>query len=141
MLLPNEGYRLIGGYDYGGNIFVNEKARGANHALEGVLAAFGPFIRKGERVCDARVIDIAPTILRMLGYYPPKSMDGRPVDVFLPRAAKHDLQDLKGGSSTGIEEGMNKSDQLPTKEASSSGLSKMDEGTLAEKLRALGYID
>jgi predicted AlkP superfamily phosphohydrolase/phosphomutase len=140
-LLPNDGYRLVGGYEHKGNTFVREETRTGNHALEGVLAAFGPLVRKGERVHDARVVDVAPTILRMLGYHPPRSMDGRPVDVFLPGAAKRDLQDLKGGPSTGIEEDTKRSHKPSMNEASSSGLSKRDEGTLTEKLRALGYID
>jgi len=83
-LLPNEGYWLVGGYNYTGSMFVEEKTRIANHAPEGVLAVLGPSVRKGEQIHGARVAGITPTILRMLGFGLLKSMDGKPLDIFLP---------------------------------------------------------
>ena len=47
------------------------------HRLNGVLAARGAGIRAGERLDGARIIDIAPTILHLLGQAVPDDMDGQ----------------------------------------------------------------
>jgi predicted AlkP superfamily phosphohydrolase/phosphomutase len=65
VLVPNEGYRLVGGYNHAGSVFVEEKTWIANHAPEGILAAFGPSVRKAEQIQAAGAADITPTILRM----------------------------------------------------------------------------
>lgn len=48
----------------------------AMHSEIGVLAAAGPGIRKREGVADASVLDLAPTILAMLGVPVPRDMAG-----------------------------------------------------------------
>jgi len=54
--------------------------RGGNHRLHGIFLAYGPGIKKGQRV-DAKIYDIAPTILHTFGLpfgLPiPNDMDGR----------------------------------------------------------------
>jgi hypothetical protein len=65
-------------------MFAEEKTRIANHAPEGVFAVLGPSVRKGEQIYGARAAGITPTILRMLGFGLLKSMDGKPLDIFLP---------------------------------------------------------
>ncbi|MEE9293836.1 MAG: alkaline phosphatase family protein [Phycisphaerae bacterium] len=49
------------------------------HRLHGMLAITGPNIRKDERVYGASLLDIAPTILMMLGCPVPGDMDGHPL--------------------------------------------------------------
>ncbi len=46
------------------------------HRLHGILAITGPNIKKDQRVYGASLLDIAPTILAMLGCPIPKDMDG-----------------------------------------------------------------
>ena len=46
------------------------------HRLHGILAVTGPNIKKDQRVYGASLLDIAPTILGMLGCPIPKDMDG-----------------------------------------------------------------
>ncbi|UCE62184.1 MAG: alkaline phosphatase family protein [Phycisphaerales bacterium] len=46
------------------------------HRLHGILAINGPNIKKDQRVYGASLLDIAPTILGMLGCPVPKDMDG-----------------------------------------------------------------
>ncbi|MBI5564081.1 MAG: alkaline phosphatase family protein, partial [Chloroflexi bacterium] len=48
-----------------------------SHRPEGILIAHGPHIRSGVAVSNARLIDLAPTIFRLLGFAPPAEMDGR----------------------------------------------------------------
>ena len=54
------------------------------HRREGVFLAYGPDIKKGERV-DAKIYDIAPTILHIFGLPIPNDMDGRVLmEIFKP---------------------------------------------------------
>jgi predicted AlkP superfamily phosphohydrolase/phosphomutase len=140
-LLPNQGYRLVGGYNRAGRMFEEEQARIANHAPEGIFAAFGPLVRKGEQVHNARVADITPTILRMLGFGPPGNMDGKALDIFLPRHTPQDLSALERKSGSAIKEDTQRSNEFLTEQGRSLRLSKEDEEILEEKLAALGYMD
>jgi predicted AlkP superfamily phosphohydrolase/phosphomutase len=45
--------------------------------LNGILIASGPDIKAGEKIEGARLIDVAPTVLHMMGLPVPKDMDGR----------------------------------------------------------------
>jgi predicted AlkP superfamily phosphohydrolase/phosphomutase len=48
-----------------------------SHRPDGILIAHGPHIRSGVEVSNARLIDLAPTVFRLLGFAPPVEMDGR----------------------------------------------------------------
>ena len=48
-----------------------------SHRLEGIFCAYGPDIKKGEKLDGAKIYDIAPTILHIFGVPIPKDMDGR----------------------------------------------------------------
>jgi len=55
------------------------------HAINGIFIAYGPGFRSGSEIKDARVWDIAPTVLHMLGLPVPEDMDGRVLkDIFTP---------------------------------------------------------
>lgn len=47
------------------------------HRLDGILIAYGPQIRPGIEVQGAHIIDVAPTILHLMGLPVPEEMDGR----------------------------------------------------------------
>ncbi|HQR39428.1 MAG TPA: alkaline phosphatase family protein [Blastocatellia bacterium] len=54
--------------------------KSGNHHLDGICAFLGPAIRAGANVTEARIIDIAPTVLHLLGLPVQRDMDGRPVE-------------------------------------------------------------
>lgn len=54
-----------------------------SHRPDGILIAQGPHIQTGALVNGAQLIDIAPTVFRLLGYVPPTEMDGRVLDEML----------------------------------------------------------
>jgi predicted AlkP superfamily phosphohydrolase/phosphomutase len=56
----------------------NPEGRSGNHTMTGMLLAVGPDITAGP-IESARVIDIAPTVLDLLGQPVPEEMDGRPI--------------------------------------------------------------
>jgi predicted AlkP superfamily phosphohydrolase/phosphomutase len=51
--------------------------RGGTHRMQGVLVAAGSPIQPGARFRDAALIDVAPTLLYLLGVPVPREMDGR----------------------------------------------------------------
>ncbi len=56
-----------------------------SHRLEGVLIAAGPDIEAGTRVHGARLIDIMPTWLQLLGQPVPRELEGKPIYSLLER--------------------------------------------------------
>jgi predicted AlkP superfamily phosphohydrolase/phosphomutase len=56
-----------------------------SHRLDGVLIAAGPDIEPGTRVHGARLIDILPTWLQLLGQPLPRELEGKPIYSLLER--------------------------------------------------------
>lgn len=76
VLLPKKGYEIYGGITR--DVF-HDKRIGwttGNHP-NGIFLAHGPDVRKGTEIEDARIIDVAPTILHMMGIRVPEDMDGK----------------------------------------------------------------
>jgi predicted AlkP superfamily phosphohydrolase/phosphomutase len=59
------------------NIF--EKRTFNGHSLSGIFLAYGPGIKRGSKLDGAKIYDVAPTILHILGTTIPRDMDGRVV--------------------------------------------------------------
>lgn len=49
------------------------------HRDQGIIAMAGPGIRRGEQIVGANLLDIAPTVLNLLGLPAGKDMDGKPL--------------------------------------------------------------
>ena len=64
--------------------------RTGDHTVESRLWIRGPGIPAGNRLEDANVLDIAPTVLRLLGIHVPANINGRPLAIIT------DLQDRAG---------------------------------------------
>ena len=98
----------------------------ANHRLDGMFIAWGKDIRPGGPAPNAHIIDMAPTILHIMGLPIPSDMDGQVLlQVFEPGSETR-MRDLQR-SNTGMEE------------ESSTSLSCEDEQTILERLEGLGY--
>ncbi len=101
---------------------------GGTHRLDGVLIAQGKAFKRGAEVKGACLIDMAPTLLHLMGQPVPDDMDGRVlVDLFTPEfIAKNPIR--IGGSGS--------PDAKPTAEYSP------EEAAIVEKrLKDLGYIE
>ncbi len=51
--------------------------RSGNHRMNGMVFAAGPDIEKGRELKDASILDIAPTVLGLMGLPIPENMDGQ----------------------------------------------------------------
>ncbi|MEX2707423.1 MAG: alkaline phosphatase family protein [Candidatus Freyrarchaeum guaymaensis] len=76
IVVPNEGYRIYDSllrscWDYSKDVW------SAYHKLQGIFIAYGPDIKEGGRVENAKIYDLAPTILHMFQVPIPRDMDGR----------------------------------------------------------------
>lgn len=99
------------------------------HRLHGILIVRGPTVQQGEMIKDARLVDMAPTILYMLGLPVPREMDGLVIqDLFTSiylDANPVVYTDEKAAGEIGSVE---------------SGLSPEEEEQVRRQLKRLGYL-
>jgi predicted AlkP superfamily phosphohydrolase/phosphomutase len=105
------------------------------HRFGGVLLACGPHIEKGKALSEVEIVDVAPTILGLLGVPIPAHMDGRVPDGLLTAEARAAaLQMATGaGPSAGADE--------PEPDVSDeSAYSEEEARQVEERLKGLGYL-
>lgn len=100
------------------------------HRMHGILVAAGPMIRKDAWVENARLVDMAPTILYALDVPVPEEMDGLVLDdLFLPMHQEtHPVQYAKQSKRGDIA-------------AIESGLGSEEEEQIRQQLERLGYLE
>ena len=78
VVLTDWRYRTIGLHDFTTNKVITPAfGPTGDHRLEGILIAAGPAFRSGAEPRDAALLDVAPTVLHLLGVPVPDDMDGR----------------------------------------------------------------
>jgi predicted AlkP superfamily phosphohydrolase/phosphomutase len=93
------------------------------HRRHGIFIARGPEVRPGDTVEGARILDLAPTILHLMGLPVPDDMDGRVLTEALSTSRPVERQST---SLAGEEAG--------------AGLSAEETAEVEDRLRALGYL-
>ncbi len=101
-------------------------AHTGNHRLEGILIMRGPAISPGLDIGTAHIIDVAPTILYLMGLEVPEAMDG----IVLTGCMKRPF--LRGPVRFGGDS--------PAGHRGEKGYSERDEEIVEERLRGLGYL-
>ncbi|HEY0388969.1 MAG TPA: alkaline phosphatase family protein [Gaiellales bacterium] len=96
------------------------------HAMEGIFAAAGRGIRAGVDLGTRSILDVAPTLLALLGRPVPADSDGTVID-----AALEDAAAVRTGDATYADRASGGEPALTAEE----------EATLEESLRALGYLE
>ena len=102
---------------------------GGTHRLHGILIARAPALKTGVEIENPHLIDLAPTILHLLGVSVPQDMDGSVlIGAFRPEfLAEHAV---KSGAASGTSGGDR-----------SSGYTDEESAKVEERLQALGYLD
>ncbi len=103
------------------------------HRDNGVLAACGPDIRRGASVLSPSIVDLAPTVLHLLGQEVPDDMDGRVLEEMLEPgfAAAHPVRRRAAPEQDdGAQGGAARRDY-----------SADEEAEVLERLRDLGYLN
>jgi predicted AlkP superfamily phosphohydrolase/phosphomutase len=96
------------------------------HAIDGIFAAAGPGIRPGTDLGTRNIVDVAPTLLTLLGRPVPEDTDG----AVMVEALAEGMAVREGASTY--------DDQQAGEEPA---LTAEEEATLEQSLRSLGYLD
>jgi predicted AlkP superfamily phosphohydrolase/phosphomutase len=104
------------------------ESSGGRHHPEGIFLAAGPSIRRGAVPDGARLIDVAPTVLYALGLPVPEDMDGRVLtEVFTQEHLA--ANPVRRGPPSMAPPAVERYTDRQT------------DAVIAERLRALGYLD
>lgn len=130
-LSRNLEYVSFGTTDFGSNR-VTDKIFGMTgyHRMNGIVVMNGPDVQAGAQPKDAAIVDLAPTILYMLGVPVPDSMDGRVLREVFNEKYLNEQKDLRGFENL---EGLDQN-------GSSDAYTDEEEEMVQERLRALGYL-
>jgi len=123
-----------GQYDGGETVFeaqrhldFSDQPLTGSHRPKGILIAHGTGIRSGEQITEAHLLDMAPTILSILGIQPLPEMDGGFLTALFKDTEIKQVQQAITESTLPVE-----SAQLT--------ISPEEEEAIAKHLRALGYL-
>ncbi len=102
------------------------RANHLNHSSKGIFLAKGPHINSKGMLKGVRIIDVAPTILYLMGLPIPKNMDGRLLGEILQQGLVNDRPPVYVDAADLSEK--------------VEGLSHDEEEKIMEQLRQLGYV-
>src|SRR5439155_19793048 len=101
---------------------------GGTHRRDGILIAQGKPFKKGVQIHGARLIDMAPTILYLMGQPVPEDMDGRVLqELFEPAFIAANRVQVGGSAGLDAEQGAHYSVE--------------EAAIVEERLKGLGYIE
>jgi predicted AlkP superfamily phosphohydrolase/phosphomutase len=129
VVLEDWRYRTIGLHDFTTNKLISPAfGPTGDHRMEGMLVASGPAFRAGAAPEGATLLDIAPTVLHLLGVPVPADMDGRVLTEILDPA----LAAVAGGSDGAAAP----ADAAPIPVA----YSEEEDAEIQQRLADLGYL-
>jgi predicted AlkP superfamily phosphohydrolase/phosphomutase len=62
-----------------------------NHRIDGLFIGYGGPFKKGAKLYSAGILDITPTLLKLVGIPPARDMDGRPLDRAFERGLRGEM--------------------------------------------------
>jgi predicted AlkP superfamily phosphohydrolase/phosphomutase len=126
-------YFGFGEYEFGSNKIIESMKRGISgtHRLNGMLLMWGKPIRADTQIEGAQIIDLAPTILYLIGEAVLTDMDGQVLtQAFKPEYASSQKVEVRVPAEPGS--------SPPT--TTDNGISDEDAKLISERLRGLGYV-
>jgi len=134
VFIPKPGYTTFEEHEFAArSVITQSKIVSGTHKLNGILIMKGGGIRKSATLQDASIMDLAPTILCLLGLPIPTDMDGRVLEEALT-SSRLRLNPIRYVKETddGTRSLLKKKNEVYEEE---------DKEKIESKLRALGYID
>ncbi|MDY6970924.1 MAG: alkaline phosphatase family protein [Thermodesulfobacteriota bacterium] len=101
-----------------------------DHRRFGIFLAKGANIKKGERIENANIMDLVPTVLSLMGSGVPRDMDGKVLTAMLETTI------FQGESQKEME-----TRSVKKKREASTDYEETEEETIADRLRQLGYLE
>jgi predicted AlkP superfamily phosphohydrolase/phosphomutase len=98
-------------------------------AIEAIIMATGPDVRKEAKIQNANIYDLTPTFLHLMGEAVPDDMDGKVLKEFFDEGSEAYAREVRYGPGEG----------LIDREAHV--MDKKERKEMEKSLRALGYID
>jgi predicted AlkP superfamily phosphohydrolase/phosphomutase len=120
-------YKPMGTLDLTSNRFITDVyGNSGDHRMNGLYIAKGPNIKPGIRLSKARIIDVAPTMLYLMGYPIAEDMDG---EVLTEMIDENYLKNNLIGSAKAVETQKVEAD-----------FSEEDSEEVSARLKSLGYL-
>jgi predicted AlkP superfamily phosphohydrolase/phosphomutase len=120
--------KALGTLDFTSNRFMFPVyGNSGDHRQEGIFLGLGPNFRRGERISPRSILDVAPTVLYLLGLQVPRLMDGKVLaDALVPERlardpVRFDDTELLGNARGGV-------------------LSAEDSDDIRRRLEGIGYV-
>ena len=123
-----DNYILDGSINKGEGILSSSLPYSGNHALQGILIASGPGIKKSTEISDATIVDLAPTIFAYLHVPIPAHMEGKVLSTAFYPGILSENKSLE----TIIDIELNDK---------SGEFEEQEENIVEARLRNLGYLD
>jgi predicted AlkP superfamily phosphohydrolase/phosphomutase len=129
VFLPRDmRYKALGTLDFTSNTFsFPVYGNSGDHRLDGIFLGVGPSFRRAVRLDQLSIMDVAPTVLYLLGLGVPNQMDGR---VMMDALAEERL----------IEHPVEHTDLELLGRAAGSALTVEDSEDIKRRLEGIGYI-
>lgn len=117
-------------------IFFKRPGVAGTHRPEGIFLARGPGIARGVSLPQQSIVDMAPTLLYSLGLPIPADFDGSPIKSAFEESHLRE-HPVRLGEPTELPESYATASEV----APAAEREKDDEEVIADRLRALGYIE
>ena len=135
VVLGDWRYRTIGLHDFTTNRLISPAfGPTGDHRMEGVLIASGPPFRPGAVPDRATLLDIAPTILHLLGVPAPDDLDGRVLTEILDPAFAQVAAPAANANANLNESPSGAESPIPT------GYTEEEDAAIQQRLADLGYL-
>lgn len=132
VVLGDWRYRTIGLYDFTTNHTIGPAfGPTGDHRMEGVLIAAGTAFQAGATPREATLLDLAPTVLHLLGVPTPPDLDGRALtELFNPELTR----------PAGLDEPNGAPEAPPSTAIDGSGYTEEEDAAIQQRLADLGYM-
>ena len=131
VVLGDWRYRTIGLHDFTTNTLISPSfGPTGDHRLEGILIAGGPAFRAGASPVGATLLDIAPTVLHLLGVPVPPDVDGRVLTEILDPSLATPVEASDPGQDA----------PSPADEPVPAAYTDEEDAAIQQRLADLGYL-